>query len=165
MSKAKKNSGADESLIENRKARFDYEILETLEVGIALRGSEVKSVRQGHVSLQEGYVRATSSPLEMTLHSVNIGEYGPAGPLGNSLQHAPTRVRPLLAHKREILKFAKASEVKGMTIVPLKMYFKNGFAKLLIGLGKGKSKHDKRDTIKDRESKREISRAMSKRLK
>lgn len=161
MAAAKNKPGYDDAVIENRKARFDYHILETVEVGIALRGSEVKSVRTGHVSLQEGYVLARSHPMELTLHSVNIGEYGPAGPLGNKRQHAPTRVRSLLAHKREILKLAEQTEVKGMTIVPLSMYFKNGYAKVLIGLAKGKAKHDKRDTIKDREAKRDIDRAMT----
>lgn len=165
MAAAKNKPAYDEPEIENRKARFDYSILETVEVGIALRGSEVKSVRAGFVSLQEGYVLARSHPMELTLHSVNIGEYGPAGPLGNKRQHAPTRVRSLLAHKREILKLAEQSEVKGMTIVPLKLYFKNGYAKLLIGLAKGKAKHDKRDTIKDREAKRDIDRALSRRAK
>lgn len=165
MAAAKKKPGYDEAEIENRKARFDYTILDTVEVGIALRGSEVKSVRAGHVSLQEGYVLARSSPMELTLHSVNIGEYGPAGPIGNKRQHMPTRVRNLLAHKKEIFKLAEQTEVKGMTIVPLKMYFKNGFAKVLIGLAKGKAKHDKRDTIKDREAKRDIDRAMSRKTK
>jgi SsrA-binding protein len=160
----KRDDKAPEPTIENRRARFDYHIGETFEVGIALRGTEIKSVRAGFVSLQEGYVRATSSPLELTLHSANIGEYGPAGPIGNGRQHTPTRVRILLAHKKEILKLAKESEIKGMTIVPLKLYFKNGFAKLLIGIAKGKSSHDKRDTIKDRESKREIDRAMTRKV-
>lgn len=158
---SRKNDQPDEPTIENRRARFEYTIGETFEVGIALRGTEVKSVRAGHVSLGEGYVRASSSPLELTLHSANIGEYGPAGPLGNGRQHAPTRVRALLAHKKEILKLAKESEVKGMTIVPLKLYFKNGYAKLLIGIAKGKAKHDKRDSIKEREAKRDIDRAMT----
>lgn len=158
---AKSPEHSAEPTIENRRARFEYHIGETYEVGIALRGTEIKSVRAGHVSLGEGYVRATANPLELTLHSANIGEYGPAGPIGNGRQHTPTRVRVLLAHKREILKLAAASEVKGMTIVPLKLFFKNGYAKLLIGVAKGKAKHDKRDTIKDREAKREIDRAMT----
>jgi len=157
----KRDDKALEPTIENRRARFEYTIGETFEVGIALRGTEIKSVREGHVSLAEGYVRATAKPLELTLHSANIGEYGPAGPIGNGRQHTPTRVRALLAHKREIMKLAAESEVKGMTIVPLKLYFKNGYAKLLIGVAKGKAKHDKRDTIKDREAKREMDRAMT----
>jgi SsrA-binding protein len=145
--------------IENRKARFDYHIEETLEVGLILRGSEVKSVRKGEVSLGEGYVLARAEPPELTLIGVNIGEYAPSGALG----HRPTRARPLLAHKREIIKLARTVEAKGLTIVPLKLYFKEGWAKLLIGIARGKQAHDKRDTIAKREAKRDIDRAMSKR--
>lgn len=159
---AKKDKSSDKDpVIENRKARHDYEILETLEVGIVLRGDEVKSIRNGHASIAEGYVRATESPPALNLHQVNIEEYKFAGPLRGK----PHRVRVLLAHKREILKLAKESNVKGMTIVPLKLYFKNGFAKLLIGLGKGRTAHDKRDAIGKREAARDIQRAMSKRLR
>lgn len=157
---AKKKAEKDQTpSIENRKARFDYQIGETLEVGIVLRGSEIKAVRDSLVSLGEGYVLARESPLELTLLNVNIGEYAPAAALG----HKPTRARPLLAHKREILKLAREVSKKGMTIVPLKLYFKNGFAKLLIGVAKGKATHDKRHTIAERESKRDIDRAMSRR--
>jgi len=145
--------------IENRKARFDYHIEETLEVGIVLAGSEVKAVRAGLVSLGEGYVLVEGSPPQMTLRGVNIGEYQPAGALG----HRPVRARALLAHKREILKFAKLVDQKGMTIVPLKLYFKDGWAKLLIGLARGKSKADKRHSIGEREARRDIDRAMSRR--
>ena len=95
----------------------------------------------------------------MYLHSVTIDEYGPAG----SRQHAMGRTRKLLAHKREIAKLWRQVQQKGMTVVPLKMYFKNGYAKVLVGLGKGKSSHDKRNTIAERESKRDISRAMTRR--
>jgi len=156
-----KDKPADDRTIENRKARFDYEILETLEAGIALRGSEVKSVRQGHVSLAEGWVRPQGSPPQLLLYGVNIGEYGPGGPLGSMGQHKPTRTRTLLAHKREIAKLARQVAEKGLTIVPLKMYFKNGYAKVLIGLARGKTQHDKRDSIAKREAKRDIDRAMS----
>jgi SsrA-binding protein len=145
--------------IENRKARFDYFIEDTLEVGIVLRGSEVKAIRDGKVSLGEGYVLARESPPSLTLHGVNIGEYSPASALG----HKPVRARPLLAHKREILKLSKATALKGMTIVPLKMYFKEGWAKLLIGVARGKAAHDKRETIGKREAQRDINRAMSRR--
>lgn len=157
MAKRKDKSG--EPVIENRRARFDYHITDTLETGIVLRGSEVKSVRDGRVSLAEGYVRVQDRPLALYLHSVNIDEYGPAG----STQHAMARTRKLLAHRREIEKLARQVQQKGMTIVPLRMYFKNGYAKVLIGVGKGKSKHDKRSSIAERESKRDISRAMSRR--
>ena len=150
----------DEPEIHNRKARHDYEILDTLECGIVLLGSEVKSVRAGRVSLGEGYVRATEAPLALDLHAVRIDQYANAGMTG----HAPTSVRRLLAHKREIKKLARASDVKGMTIVPLKMYFKEGRIKVLVGLGRGKKSHDKRQSIKEREQKREMQRAMSKRV-
>ena len=157
MPKPKPNSS--ERTIENRRARFDYHISDTLEVGIMLRGTEVKSVRDGKVSLAEGYVRVQENPLGLFLHSVTIDEYGPAG----GRQHAMGRTRKLLAHRREIAKLARQVDQKGMTIVPLKLYFKDGYAKLLIGLGRGKSSHDKRQTIADRESRRDISRAMSRR--
>ena len=155
----KRTSNTNDRLIENRRARFDYDILETLEVGIKLYGPEVKSVRDGMVSLAEGYVRATDNPATLTLYSINIGHYGPA----SNFNKDPTRKRILLAHKREIKKLAKLTESKGVTIVPLKMYFKNGFAKLEIGVGKGRGKGDKRQAISERESKRDIQRAMSRR--
>jgi len=156
---AKKPAKDHERTIENRRARFDYHITDTLEVGIMLQGSEVKSVRDGKISLAEGYVRVQESPLALYLHSVTIDEYGPAGAGG----HTRLRTRKLLAHKREIAKLSRQVTQKGMTVVPLRLYFKNGFAKLLIGLGKGKAAHDKRDSIAERETKRELSRAMSRR--
>lgn len=151
--------GSDSPTIENRRARYDYHILETLEAGIVLTGPEVKSVRAGKVSLAEGYVRAEAEPPSLTLHGVTIAEYAPAG----ARQHAPTRSRRLLAHKREIARLAKAAGAKGMTIVPLKMYFRNGYAKVLVGVAQGKTRGDKRAAIAERESQREVARAMSKR--
>lgn len=159
MAKPKKSTNTP--TIENRRARHDYEILETLECGIALLGSEVKSVRDGKVSLAEGYVRVQATPPGLYLHAVNIAEYAPAGPAA----HQPTRTRTLLAHKREIDKLLREVDQKGVTVVPLKMYFKNGYAKLLIGVGRGRRAHDKRRAISERENKREINRAMSKRLR
>ncbi|HYE01974.1 MAG TPA: SsrA-binding protein SmpB [Phycisphaerales bacterium] len=157
----KKKSSTEPRVIENRRARFDYHILETLEVGIVLAGPEVKSLRAGTVSLGEGYVRATEAPPELTLYGVTISDYQPAG----ARQPAGTRPRRLLAHKREILKLAKASSAKGATIVPLKLYFnERGMAKLLIGVGVGKAAHDKRQAIAERETRRDIGRAMSRRL-
>lgn len=156
---AKKKDRNQGPSIENRRARHDYLIGETLEVGIALRGTEVKSVRDGKVSLAEGYVRVQDDPPALFLHGVNIAEYPPAG----AIQHKPTRERALLAHKREIRKLLKEVSAKGVTIVPLKMYFKDGWAKLLIGVGRGKSKGDKRQAIAEREHKRDIERAMSRR--
>lgn len=159
MAKPRK-SGSNQPEVLNRKARHDYHIEETLEVGIRLHGTEVKSVRAGRISLGEAYVRAESEPLSLTLHAAHIGEYAPAGPN----QHPAVRERALLAHKREIAKLARLSQVKGVTIVPLKLYFKNGFAKLLIGVGRGKGKSDKRQDLKEREARRDIERAMSKRV-
>ncbi|MEQ8317188.1 MAG: SsrA-binding protein SmpB [Phycisphaerales bacterium] len=148
-------------MIENRKARHEYDILDTLEVGIRLTGSEVKSVRDGKVSLGEGYVRAQLTPLALELHSVNIAEFPPA----QGHQHIPTRVRTLLAHKREITKLAKASDEKGITLIPLRLYFQGPYAKLEIALARGRGKVDKRHAIADREMKRELDRSMKSRLK
>ncbi len=156
----KKKPITNEPEVVNRKARHDYEIAETLEVGIRLAGSEVKAVRAGRISLGEAYVRAESTPLSLTLHSAHIGEYAPAG----ANQHAAVRQRTLLAHKREIANLARLSAVKGVTVVPLKLYFKNGYAKLLIGVGRGKGRSDKRQDLKKREAQRDIDRAMSKRM-
>jgi SsrA-binding protein len=145
--------------IENRKARHDYHIEDTLETGIILHGTEVKSVRDGKVSLAEGYVRVQEEPPALFLHAVNIAVYPPAGPI----QHIPTRTRKLLAHKREIARLARQVAQKGVTLVPLKMYFKGGYAKLLIGIARGKGKSDKRQAIAEREVKRDLARAMSRR--
>lgn len=156
---AKKDSENHERVIENRKARFNYHILETLECGVALHGSEVKSVREGKISLGEGFCRIEGEPPQLVMYQTTIEPYGPAG----ALQHARGRGRLLLAHRREIRKLQKATEQKGMTLVPLKLYFKNGFAKILVGVAQGKAVHDKRATIAKRESDRDIARAMSKR--
>lgn len=159
MAKGKKNT-AEERTIENRRARFDYAIGETVECGMKLGGGEVKSVRAGLISLGEGYVRAEMTPPALWLHGVNIAEYAPAR---TAEPTSPTRTRKLLAHAKEILRLWKAQQVKGNTLVPLKVYFKNGYAKCLIGVGTGRKKADKREAIKARETKREIDRAMSKR--
>lgn len=150
----------NEPTIENRQSRHDYEIGETLECGIELLGTEVKSVRAGKVSLAEGYVSAVGEPPALSLHSVHIAEYPPAG---KAVQHEPVRVRRLLAHRKEIRKFAEEVKRKGFTIVPLKIYFKNGRAKLLIGLGTGRKSADKRQAIAAREMKRDMDRAMHRR--
>lgn len=160
MAASPKSSNAHEPSIENRKARHDYFIEETLECGIKLTGTEIKSIRAGLVSLGEGYVQATSEPVGLRLYSVHIGEYPPANP---AHQHVPTRERILLAQKREIRKLAEKTSEKGVTLVPLKMYFVRGRAKLLIGVGRGKHKADKRQDIATREAKRDMDRAMSRR--
>lgn len=157
--KSKSSKSAGEPTIENRKARHDYTITDTLECGIRLVGTEVKSARNGQISLQEGYVRATLVPVELTMHSVHIAEYPPAGPK----QHVPTRPRRLLASKREIRKLAGQTQERGTTLIPLKMYFKNGKLKVLVGLAQGKRKADKRNVIDAKHARREIDKAMSKR--
>ncbi len=146
--------------IVNRRARHQYEIVSTLETGIVLTGSEVKSARGGKVSLAEGYVRVDERLGELKLHGVHIAEYPPAA----AANHIPTRVRTLLAHKKEIADLTVQSASKGMTIVPLKMYFKNGRAKVQIGVARGKGKRDKREDVKKREAERDIRRALSKRV-
>ncbi len=156
-----KTKQSSEAKIENRKARYQYHIQDTLECGIKLIGTEVRSVRNGQVSLAEGYIRATEVPPTLTLHGVHIAEYAPAGPR----QHNPTRVRTLLAHRREIRKLADKTREKGVTILPLKMYFLHGRAKLLIGIARGKRRADKRDDLAKRQAKRDIDRAMSQRLR
>jgi len=160
-SKSNKPEPDPSRVIENRKARHDYLISDTLECGIVLQGPEVKSIRDGKVQIVDGYVRAQAEPPEMTVFGINIEAYGPAGPR----QINAKRARLLLAHKREIRKLARQTEEKGFTIVPLKIYFKNGYAKVLIGLGKGKQSHDKRQAIAERESKRDLDRATSRRAR
>lgn len=147
-------------MIENRKARHDFAIGETLEVGIKLRGTEVKSLREGKASLAEGFVMATAEPPKLELHRVHIDEYPPAGV---ARQHVPLRTRPLLAHAREIRKLAGILKTKGVSLVPLKIYFKEGRAKLLLGVGTGRKHGDKRQAIAEREMKRDMDRAMSRR--
>jgi len=141
---------------DNRRARFNYEIGETFEAGIALTGSEVKSLRQGKATIGESYADARGG--EIWLVNSNIPEYQQAGPFNN---HAPKRARKLLLHQRQIERLAGAVEREGMTIVPLKLYFnERGRAKVEIALAKGKKLHDKRETLKKRSWERERGRLM-----
>ena len=151
---------AREPEIENRKARHDFEIGETFECGMVLRGSEVKSIRAGQASIAEGFVMARANPPTLELYGAHIAEYPPAG---RDRQHVPTRVRRMLAHVSEIRKLALAMQAKGCTLVPLKIYFKNGVAKLLVGVATGRKKGDKRAAIKERETRRDIEREMGRR--
>ena len=146
--------------IENRRARHDYAIEDTLECGIELLGTEVKSIRDGKMSLAEGFVMARAEPPSLELHGVHIDEYPPAG---RDRQHEPRRVRKLLAHRREIVRLATEVKAKGVALVPLKVYFAKGRAKLLLGVGKGRKKGDKRQAIADREMRRDIDREMGRR--
>lgn len=138
----------------NRRARHEYDILETLECGIALVGSEVKSLRAGTISLEEAYARLKGN--EVWLIGCEIAEYVQA----NRLNHQPRRPRKLLLHKREILKFASKAMEKGLTLAPLKVYFKAGRAKVLLGVCRGRKLHDKRDVMKKKDVQRDIERAM-----
>ena len=142
----------------NRRALYDYFIEDTVEVGIVLVGSEVKSIRDGSCSLKEGYITVDVSPPRLTLHQIDIGYYQPAG----ALNHIPKRNRVLLAKKREILKLARQVDQKGVTLVPLEMYFKQGLVKIKLAVARGKAQHDKRKAIADRENQRELQRAVSK---
>ena len=161
MSKRKGNNKgkAGTPEIVNRKARHDYHIHRTLECGVALAGSEVKSVRDGKVSLAEGYARVDDRSGELWLHNVHISEYEPAR--GSIFAHHPTTARKLLAHRREIRKLEAETRAKGTTLIPLKMYFKDGWAKVLIGVATGKGKSDKREDSKKREALRDMQRAMT----
>jgi SsrA-binding protein len=142
-------------VIENKKARRNYEILETVEAGIVLIGSEVKSIRLGGCEIADAYVTPTED--EMLLLNLRIEPYRNAGAFG----HEETRTRKLLLHKNEILKMKQKIREKGLSAIPLKIYFNDkGRVKVLIGLGRGKKLADKRETEKKAEAKREIDRAM-----
>ena len=141
----------------NKKARHEFEFLEILEAGIELRGTEVKSVREGTVHLQESY--ATIRDGEMLLIGMNIPIYA----AGSYTNHDPTRTRKLLVHRREIRKLAQKIAEKRLTLVPTRMYFKRGLVKVELALARGKMKYEKRDAIKEREDKKRIDREMSER--
>ncbi len=161
MAKKNKKSKTDTPTFDNRRARHDYFIEDTMEVGIVLEGSEVKSIRDGSCSLKEGFITVDLDPPRLTLHQVDIAPYQPAG----ALNHRPKRDRMLLAKKREIERLARAVDVKGVTLVPLKLYFSGAYAKVTLGIAKGKAQHDKRHAIADRENQRDMQRAMSQRMK
>ena len=141
----------------NRKAYHDYFIEETVEAGLVLQGTEVKSLRSGLANLTDSYAVVKNN--EMFLLNASISPY----PQGNIMNHEPLRTRKLLLHKEEIRKLVWKMTQKGYTLIPLKIYFVRGKAKALIGLAKGKKAYDKRDTIKEKESKREVERAVKER--
>ncbi len=141
-------------IVENKKARFDYTIEETLEAGLSLMGSEVKSIREGAVNLKDSYIAFING--EAFLQNAHISVYK-ASSYNN---HEPERLRKLLIHKIELEKFERAVHEKGYSCVPLKMYFKEGRIKLEIALAKGKKHGDKREAIKERDTKREIAKEL-----
>ncbi len=146
------NKSEERIAISNRRARFEYEILETFEAGIVLVGSEVKSLRQGKANLQDSYALVKNG--EIWLLNMHINPYEQA----NQFNHDPLRTRKLLLNKSEIAKLQVKTNEKGLTLIPLKLYFKKGNAKVQLGIGKGKKLHDKRESIKERDVEREMRR-------
>jgi SsrA-binding protein len=134
----------------NRRARHEYDVLEELECGIALTGSEVKSIRNGKISIEEAYARVRDG--ELWLIGCDIAEY----PQANVMNHEPTRTRKLLLRKRELEKIAEAAEQKGLTLVPLAVYFSRGLVKVKVAVAKGRKLHDKREVLKRKEASREM---------
>jgi SsrA-binding protein len=145
---------AERTLAENRKALHDYHLLETFEAGMALVGTEVKAIREGRVNLRDSFARIERG--EVFVHNVHIGSYSSRG----YADHEPLRPRKLLLHRHEIRKLIGKTTERGMTLVPVRMYFKNGRVKLAISLAKGKKDYDRRETIKRREIDRETRAAV-----
>ena len=145
--------------IVNRQASYNYFIEETYEAGIVLQGTEIKSIRASRLNLKDAHARIQNG--EVYLYNMHISPYEQ----GNRYNHDPLRVRKLLLHKREISKLIGITKETGYTLVPLKVYLKNGFAKVLLGVGKGKKQYDKREDLKKKEAKRDIERAFRDRQK
>ena len=158
MSQHRKADPNNKVAAENRKARFSYEVLDTLEVGLALTGTEVKSLRGGHANIQESYASVEGGELWL------INSYLPEYLQANRFNHEPRRRRKLLVSKRELARLAQSVEREGMTLVPLKIYFNDrGRAKLLLAVARGKKLHDKRETEKQRDWNREKGRLLKER--
>jgi len=155
---AKADKGDDVKVVtRNRKAAHEYELSDRLECGMVLVGTEVKSLRDGHCSLDGSYAKVEDG--ELWLVGCEIPEYA----MGNRLNHAPKRDRKLLAHRRELAKFAGKASERGYTLVPTSVYFKNGRAKVEIAVARGKQLHDKRQALKTAEAKRDMARAAGRR--
>ena len=148
---------AQANIAENRKASHDYHLLEIFEAGMVLLGTEVKAIREGRVNLRDSFARVENG--EIYLYNVNISSYSHRG----YADHEPLRRRKLLLHRSEILKLVGKTVEKGMTLVPVRMYFKNGRVKVAVSLAKGKKEYDKRETIKRREVDRETRAAVKER--
>lgn len=148
-----------ENIVNNPKARRDFHILETVEAGIVLRGTEVKTLRAGKGQITEAFVRIENG--EAFLHNAHIEEYTH----GNRMNHKPKAVRKLLLHKNQIRHLAEVSSAKGYALVPLSLYWKEGKVKVQLAAVKGKAQHDKRQDIKTRDAERELKRAMMHKLK
>ncbi|WP_026569504.1 MULTISPECIES: SsrA-binding protein SmpB [Sediminibacillus] len=150
--------GQGNTIAQNRKAGHDFFIEETFEAGIVLKGTEIKSIRAGRVNLKDSFARIDRG--EAYLMNMHISPYEQ----GNRFNHDPTRTRKLLLHRKEIDKLIGATQQQGYSLVPLKVYIKNGVAKVLIGLGKGKKKYDKREDLKRKQAKRDVDRAIKESL-
>ncbi len=146
--------GDGKLVAQNRKARHDYSIIDTVEAGMVLQGTEIKSVRGARINLKDGYAKIQNG--EIYLHNVHISPYEQ----GNQFNHDPLRVRKLLMHKKQILRLLNETKATGNTLIPLKVYIKDGYAKVLIGLAKGKKNYDKREDLKRKDMKRETDRMM-----
>jgi SsrA-binding protein len=146
-------------IVTNSRARREYHILDTFEAGIVLKGTEVKALRAGRGQIADAFARVQDG--EVFLHNAHIDEYS----FGNLLNHAPKGVRKLLLHKSEIRRLFDLAAVKGNTLIPLSLFWKNGKVKVLIAVAKGKQEFDKRDALRERESDREIKRVMMHRIK
>lgn len=153
-----KEKGEIKILAENRKARYDYSIIESLECGIELVGTEVKSLKTGRFSFTDSYARIKEG--ELFLVGFHITPY----PFGNLFNHDPDRERRLLVHKQEIKRLKRKTDEKGYTLIPLRIYLKKGYVKLEIGIAVGKKMHDKREAIKERDQKRDLHREMRNRV-
>ena len=148
---------AERIIADNRKARHDYHLLETFEAGLALIGTEVKAIREGRVNLRDSFARIVDG--EIWAQGIHIGSYSHRG----YADHEPLRPRKLLLHRHEIRKLIGKVTERGMTLVPVQMYFKDGLVKMTISLAKGKQDHDRRETIKRRETERETRAAVKER--
>lgn len=142
-------------ICKNRRASFEYELMDRLECGIVLTGTEVKSLREGKVSLEEAFAKIERG--EVWLYNSDIPEYSK----GNQMNHKPKRPRKLLLHRKEIDRFAGKATERGLTLIPVRMYFKKGLAKIELAVGRGKQLHDKRESKKKAEAQREIRRELS----
>jgi SsrA-binding protein len=151
----KRPANENELLAQNRKARFNFHIGETLEAGMELRGTEVKAIRAREFSLDESFAVITKG--QVYLHGMHIQPYR----FGNQFNHAPDRIRRLLLHREEIRRLEAATGKEGQTLVPLDVHLKRGRIKITLGLAKGKALHDKRDTLRKKESQREADRAIA----
>jgi SsrA-binding protein len=157
MAEQTEREKAQTSIAENRKAFHDFHLLETFEAGLVLLGTEVKAIREGRVNLRDSFARVEAG--EVYLYNVNISPYSHRG----YAEHEPLRRRKLLLHRTEIRKLIGKTTTKGMTLIPVRLYYKNGRVKVAISLAKGKKEYDKRETVKRREADRETRAAIKSR--